>query len=80
MIIPLTFMVCIVFLLIVPLYAAPYDTGMGLAIVCSGIPVYLVGVVWTSKPEVFQRYVSKYIPWDAFCVLEIRFECSSLAL
>jgi amino acid transporter len=56
-VIPITFLLCCTFLLVVPLWAAPYDTGMGLAIVFSGIPVYLIGVAWKGKPKVFVEYV-----------------------
>ncbi len=59
--IPITFLVCCIFLLIIPLYAAPTDTGMGLAIVCSGVPVYLIGVAWKGKPKIFVQYVGKWI-------------------
>ncbi|KAK2140994.1 hypothetical protein LSH36_1188g00006 [Paralvinella palmiformis] len=55
LIVPFTFLFFVLFLLIVPLYAAPYDTGMGLVIVLSGVPVYLVGVVWKKKPKAFRR-------------------------
>ncbi len=59
--IPVTFMIVVVFLLIVPLYAAPYDTGMGLLCVVSGIPVYIIGVAWKNKPKVFNDYMGMYI-------------------
>ena len=58
--IPITFMICVIFLLVVPLYAAPADTGMGLVIVCSGIPVYIVGVAWKRKPAAFNRFVREF--------------------
>lgn len=45
----------------VPLYAAPYDTGMGLVIVCSGIPVYIIGVMWKKKPKAFTDLVGKFL-------------------
>ncbi|XP_048253608.1 Y+L amino acid transporter 2-like [Haliotis rufescens] len=57
--IPVIFLVAVVFLLIVPLYAAPRDTGMGVLIVCSGIPVYIIGVKWKSKPKSFNTFVQK---------------------
>ncbi|KAK7114807.1 large neutral amino acids transporter small subunit 2-like [Littorina saxatilis] len=53
LVIPLTFLVFVVFLLVVPLYAAPYDTGMGVLITCTGIPVYILGVMWKRKPKAF---------------------------
>ncbi len=54
-------MIVVVFLLIVPLYAAPYDTGMGLLCVVSGIPVYIICVAWKNKPKVFNDYMGMYI-------------------
>ena len=60
LVIPISFLLVVVFLLVMPLYAAPADTGMGLICVLSGIPVYLICVKWKNKPKVFQQYVSKY--------------------
>ena len=57
--IPISFLCVVAFLLTMPLYAAPKDTGMGLVCVLSGIPVYLICVKWKNKPKVFQDYVSK---------------------
>ena len=59
MVIPVTFLLCCVFLLVVPLYAAPYDTGVALICVLSGIPVYLLGVSWKKKPKSFNRFVGQ---------------------
>lgn len=56
-IIPIIFTICVVFLLVVPLFAAPYDTGMGVIIVLSGVPVYLLGVSWKNKPKAFTDLV-----------------------
>ncbi|THD21111.1 Blood-brain barrier large neutral amino acid transporter [Fasciola hepatica] len=56
LVIPITFLLVCAFLLIVPLIAKPKEMGIGLAIVLSGIPVYLVGVVWQSKPRTFVRF------------------------
>ncbi|CAL1541349.1 unnamed protein product [Lymnaea stagnalis] len=57
LIIPFTFLFTVLFLLIVPLLAAPYDTGMGVLIVCSGIPVYFLGVMWKNKPKSFLNFM-----------------------
>ncbi|XP_064611032.1 large neutral amino acids transporter small subunit 1-like [Liolophura sinensis] len=57
--IPWTFLAACVFLLIVPLYAAPRDTGIGVAIICSGIPVYIIGVMWKKKPKSITNFVTK---------------------
>ncbi|XP_045193843.2 large neutral amino acids transporter small subunit 2-like [Mercenaria mercenaria] len=55
--IPVTFLIAVIFLLIVPLFAAPKDTGMGLLLVLTGLPVYVVGVRWKNKPKAFTKFV-----------------------
>lgn len=59
-IIPITFLLAVIFLLIVPLFAAPKDTGMGLLLVLTGVPVYIVGVRWKSKPKVYTDLVRSF--------------------
>lgn len=62
LIIPVTFLVFVIFLLIVPMVAVPRETGIGLLITCSGIPVYYIGIVWKSKPKSFltmMNYLTK---------------------
>lgn len=58
LIIPVTFLVFVIFLLIVPMVAVPRETGIGLLITCSGIPVYYIGIVWKSKPKSFLTMMS----------------------
>ena len=59
LVIPIIFLVVVAFLLVVPLYAAPRDTGMGVLITCTGIPVYVLGVMWKRKPKAFNNLVRK---------------------
>lgn len=49
--IPIVFVIICAFLIIVPIYVAPYEVGMGVLITVIGIPFYYVGVVWKSKPQ-----------------------------
>ncbi|XP_064641691.1 large neutral amino acids transporter small subunit 1-like isoform X2 [Lineus longissimus] len=58
-IIPVTFLMFVGFLLILPLHAAPMDTGIGLLIICTGIPVYIIGLAWKKKPKAFVRFIEK---------------------
>lgn len=71
--IPVVFLLCVTFLLVVPLYAAPYDTGMGVVCVLSGIPVYLIGVAWKSKPKIIRQYVCEY---QSFLHIYFASQCS----
>lgn len=67
-IIPIIFTICVVFLLIVPLFAAPYDTGMGVIIVLSGVPVYLLGVSWKNKPKSFNDFMASFTSTGQKCL------------
>ncbi|XP_013415032.2 large neutral amino acids transporter small subunit 2 [Lingula anatina] len=59
LIIPISFLIAVVFLLVVPLYAATRDTGIGVLCVVSGIPVYIIGVCWKKKPKSVQNFIVK---------------------
>ncbi|CAH8588318.1 unnamed protein product [Schistosoma margrebowiei] len=43
------------FLVIFAFVAAPTESLLGVAIICTGIPVYIIGCVWKNKPKSFQR-------------------------
>nr|CAH8864826.1 unnamed protein product [Trichobilharzia regenti] len=55
LIIPITFLLVCVFLITMPIFQTPKEVLIGSAIVLSGIPVYLIGIVWKSKPKSFKR-------------------------
>lgn len=59
--IPITFLVICTFLVFMPLYVRPVEVGMGLLITASGIPVYLIGVYWQNKPNVFLEMLGRCI-------------------
>ncbi|KAJ8302581.1 hypothetical protein KUTeg_018977 [Tegillarca granosa] len=50
---PIFFMIVCVFLFIMPLTANPIECFVGIGVVASGIPVYILGVMWKRKPEFF---------------------------
>ena len=39
------------------LYQEPYKLGRGLLIVLAGLPVYMIGVKWKSKPVVYKDFI-----------------------
>ena len=77
LIIPITFLCAVLFLLIVPLFAAPKDTGMGLLLVLTGLPVYVIGVRWKSKPKAFTDFVGKFALKEC---LKIYIDCEKIML
>lgn len=60
---PVLFLIICTFLVCLPIYSRPLEVGFGILITLSGIPVYLVGVHWKSKPEALDRLI------DSFTVL-----------
>lgn len=54
-IIPIIFLCCSFFLVVVSAVAEPWNSAVGTLITLSGIPVYYVGVKWTSRPAAINR-------------------------
>ncbi|KAI0211192.1 Large neutral amino acids transporter small subunit 2 [Lamellibrachia satsuma] len=55
---PIIYVICSLFLTIVPIYASPWETGMGMLIMASGVPVYLICVSWKKKPEGYNEIMT----------------------
>ncbi|XP_018323198.1 Y+L amino acid transporter 2 [Agrilus planipennis] len=55
LIVPVTFVIICIFLLILPCVEAPYVVGIGTLITLSGIPAYYAGVFWKNKPKWFRE-------------------------
>nr|CAI5846257.1 unnamed protein product [Callosobruchus analis] len=56
---PVTFLLCCVFLVLFPVPRQPGKTAIGLAITASGIPVYYLCVKWKNKPQGYHRLLQK---------------------
>ncbi|KTG37483.1 hypothetical protein cypCar_00008317, partial [Cyprinus carpio] len=54
---PVIFLIFWAFLLIFSLYSEPVVCGISLAIMLSGVPLYLFGVYWENKPKSFNSFV-----------------------
>lgn len=59
LLLPIVFFITCVFLVLLPFYVSPYETGIGVAITLSGVPVYLLTVHWKSKPRLYRKMISK---------------------
>ncbi|XP_037890793.1 Y+L amino acid transporter 2 isoform X2 [Glossina fuscipes] len=55
LIFPIVYLIATVFVTVVPMYASPVETGYGILMILSSIPVYLIFIAWKSKPLWFQK-------------------------
>ncbi|XP_066249312.1 large neutral amino acids transporter small subunit 1 [Euwallacea similis] len=51
---PVAYILATIFVTVVPMVASPYETGMGVLMILSSVPVYYLCVAWTTKPVYFQ--------------------------
>ncbi|XP_069698385.1 Y+L amino acid transporter 2 [Periplaneta americana] len=47
---PIIFFIICVFLVTLPFYVSPWEVGIGLILIVSGIPMYLIFIYWKNKP------------------------------
>jgi L-type amino acid transporter 8 len=47
---PFFYIICTIFITVLPMIAKPVETGFGLLIVLTGVPVYFIFVYWKNKP------------------------------
>ncbi len=40
---------------VLPMIAKPVETGIGMAMILSAVPVYIVFIAWKSKPKFISR-------------------------
>lgn len=51
---PALYLLATVFVTIVPMIASPIETGYGVLMILTSIPVYVVFIQWKTKPKSFQ--------------------------
>lgn len=56
---PYFYIIVTIFIIIVPIYAEPIQTGMGCLIIASGAPVYFIFVYCKDKPKLIQSLIRK---------------------
>ena len=57
---PYLYILASIFITVVPMLADPYGTGMGLLIILTGVPVYVIFIGWKSKPKFITDFASKH--------------------
>jgi L-type amino acid transporter 8 len=64
LIFPFLYILATVYITIVPMMASPVETGIGIAIILTGVPVYFIFVYWKNKPRIIQAasgYITTFI-------------------
>lgn len=56
---PVIYLLFWAFLLAFSLYSEPLVCGVGLAIMMTGVPAYLLGIYWENKPRCFDIAIGK---------------------
>lgn len=57
---PIFYLLATLFVTVVPMIASPVETGIGILMILSSIPVYLVFIAWKNKPKWFQKAMCKF--------------------
>ncbi|XP_055699130.1 Y+L amino acid transporter 2 isoform X2 [Phlebotomus papatasi] len=55
LIFPIIYLLATIFVTVVPMYASPVETGYGVLMISSGIPVYFIFISWKNKPKWFRK-------------------------
>lgn len=54
---PIIYIVFSIFLTVLPIWASPVESGLGILVILSGVPVYFVCIVWKNKPKSFNNLI-----------------------
>jgi len=57
---PIIYTIATIFITIVPMIASPIETGIGIAIILTGVPVYFIFVYWKNKPQFIQSILGTF--------------------
>jgi len=58
LIFPILYILATLFITIVPMVASPVETGIGIGIIATGIPVYFIFIVWKNKPAFIKSAIA----------------------
>ncbi|KAJ8041914.1 Large neutral amino acids transporter small subunit 1 [Holothuria leucospilota] len=62
-ILPIAFLFASIFLVVMGIVAAPWDTGIGILIFLSGIPVYIIFIWWNKFPDTVNKGQQSATMW-----------------
>lgn len=55
---PVLYLIATVFVTAVPMAVTPVETGIGILMILSSIPVYVICIMWKEKPKWFVRFTA----------------------
>lgn len=70
---PIVYLLATLFVTVVPMYASPVETGYGILMILSSIPVYLLFIAWKRKPIWFQKSMGKSPGHTSSCFRPLSF-------
>ncbi|KAK3582828.1 hypothetical protein CHS0354_039971 [Potamilus streckersoni] len=59
-ILPIVLLIVSLAILVLTVYQKPKESGLGLLMVASGAPLYVLGVYWERKPTIFRKYLGRF--------------------
>merc|ERR1719384_2935021 len=54
LIFPIVYILCTIFITVVPMIITPVETAIGLGIIATAVPVYFLFIAWRNKPAAIQ--------------------------
>jgi len=58
LIFPILYILATIFITVVPMIATPVETGIGICIIATGIPVYFIFIAWKDKPAFIKNFIA----------------------
>ncbi|KAK5645511.1 hypothetical protein RI129_006811 [Pyrocoelia pectoralis] len=55
---PIIYLLATIFVTAVPMIASPVETGIGLLMILTSVPVYVVLIMWKNKPRFYKRIIA----------------------
>lgn len=57
---PALYILCSIFVTVLPCFADPMGTGLGAIIILTGVPVYALFIGWKSKPVFIKNAIDSF--------------------
>eukprot|EP00092_Neocalanus_flemingeri_P066384 GFUD01080851.1.p1 GENE.GFUD01080851.1~~GFUD01080851.1.p1 ORF type:complete len:507 (-),score=117.75 GFUD01080851.1:107-1573(-) len=54
---PVIYIIATIFITVVPMISTPVETGIGIGIIATGIPVYFIFIAWRNKPVFIKKII-----------------------